>query len=89
MGKKIQYSEKAVRQLRKLFKADKSISIMIIAAIEGYAENPSKRHDIKILKGNFEPLKRFRVGNYRVIFDENLVVINVYEVKHRQEAYND
>lgn len=68
---------------------DSCISNMIIAAIEAYAENPYKRHDIKILKGSFEDLKRLRVGNYRVIFDENLVIINIYEIKHRQEAYND
>lgn len=39
--------------------------------------------------GKFEDLKRLRVGNYRVIFDENLVIINIYEIKHRQGAYND
>ena len=62
---------------------------MIVSGIEDYAENPAKRKDIKILKGQFEDLKRLRVGNYRVIFDEDLIVINVYQVKHRQEAYND
>ncbi len=89
MGKQIQYSEKAAKQLRKIFKSDRKISNMIISAIEDYAENPANRHDIKILKGNFEQLKRLRVGNYRIIFDENLFVISIYEIKHRQEAYND
>jgi len=89
VGKQIQYSERAAKQLRKIFKADRKISDMILSAIEDYAENPSKRHDIKILKGNFEKLKRLRVGNYRIIFDENLFVISIYEIKHRQEAYYD
>lgn len=89
MGKMIQYSERAAKQLRKIFKADKKSAGMILSAIEDYCENPLKRHDVKLLKGQFEDLKRLRVGNYRVIFDENHVIINIYEIKHRQEAYND
>jgi len=89
MGKQIQYSLKAAKQLRKIFKADRQSAEMIISAIEKYAESPLNRSDVKILKGQFEDLKRLRVGNYRVIFDENLIIINVYEIKHRQEAYHD
>ncbi len=89
MGKLIQYSEKAAKQLRKIFKSDKESARMIVKAVEAYAEHPDKRYDIKILKGKFEDLKRLRVGNYRIIFDENLVIINIYEIKHRQGAYND
>jgi len=89
MGKQIQYSLKAAKQLRKIFKADKKSAEMIISAIEKYAENPLNRNDVKILKGQFEDLKRLRAGNYRIIFDENLVIINIYEIKHRQEAYHD
>jgi len=89
MGKAIQYSEKAAKQLRKIFKSDKDSARMIIKAIEDYAEHSDKKHDIKILKGKFEDLKRLRVGKYRVIFDENFVIINIYEIKHRQGAYND
>ena len=89
MGKQVQYSEKAAKQLRKIFKADRKSAGRIIIAIEDYADNPAKHHDIKILRGSYEELKRLRVGNYRVILDENLIVINIYEIKHRQEAYND
>ena len=89
MGKQIQYSLKAAKQLRRIFVADKKSAEMIISAIEKYTENPSNRHDVKILKGKFEDLKRLRAGNYRIIFDENLVIINIYEIKHRQEAYHD
>lgn len=43
--------------------------------------------DIKLLKGEFGDFKRLRVGDYRIIFDEENKVINVYNIKHRKEAY--
>ena len=85
----IQYSEKAAKQLRKIFKSDRKNAKMILSVIEEYSQNPGNRYDVKILKGKFEDLKRLRAGNYRIIFDENHVVINIYEIKHRQEAYHD
>ena len=89
MSKEIRYSDKAAKQLRKIIKSDKKSAGMILKAIEKYAADPSLNHDVKVLKGRFEDLKRLRVGNYRIIFDEEMHVINIYEVKHLQEAYND
>ena len=62
---------------------------MIVDAIEKYAINPKGKNDIKILKGEFANFKRLRVGNYRIIFDEDDNILNIIEVKHRQEAYHD
>ena len=42
-----------------------------------------------ILKGKLGEFKLLRVASYRIIFDDNNRVMFVYEVKHRQEAYND
>ncbi|MCK4662148.1 MAG: hypothetical protein KAT68_04740 [Bacteroidales bacterium] len=28
-----------------------------------------------------------RVGNYRIIFDEDNNIMYIYKIKHRQEAY--
>ena len=83
----IQYSEKAVKQLRKICMSDKKSARLIINRIEAYANNPSRHFDIKLLKGKFEDLKRLRVGDYRIIFDEDNHVLFIYEIKHRQEAY--
>lgn len=85
----IKYSEKAVKQIKKIQKGDKRNADMILKAIEVYAENPSGRFDIKILKGKYGDFKRLRVGNYRVIFDDGENVILIYEIKHRQGAYYD
>lgn len=83
----ILYTEKAAKQLKKIAKGDKKSASMIIIEIENYASNPLGKFDVKLLKGNLETFKRLRVGNYRVIFDENQNIVNIYEIKHRQEAY--
>jgi addiction module RelE/StbE family toxin len=86
---KIRYSEKAEKQIKKIFKGDRTSAKMIIKAIEAYAENPSGNFDIKTLKGKFEDLKRLRIRNYRVIFDHYSDIMSIYEIKQRQEAYHD
>jgi mRNA interferase RelE/StbE len=83
----ILYTEKAAKQLRKIAKGDKRTASMIVTEIENYASNPSGNFDIKFLKGNLETFKRLRVGNYRIIFDDNQNIVNIYEIKHRQEVY--
>jgi len=83
------YSEKAAKNLKKIYKGDKKSAKMIIDAIEKYAENPEGNHDIKFLKGNFGQFKRLRTGSYRVIFDDENNILHIYEIKHRQGAYDD
>ncbi|MFV1951928.1 MAG: type II toxin-antitoxin system RelE/ParE family toxin [Nitrospinota bacterium] len=85
----IQYSEKAVKQLKKIHRGDKKSAAMILKTIETYAVNPAGKFDVKMLKGKYGDLKRLRAGNYRVIFDDEESVILIYEIKHGQEAYHD
>ncbi|NTU41624.1 MAG: type II toxin-antitoxin system RelE/ParE family toxin [Nitrospirales bacterium] len=85
----IRYSDKAVKQIARISKGDRKSAQMILQAIEAYAENPSGSFDIKALKGRYGDFKRLRVGNYRVIFDDEGLVMSIYEIKHRQEAYHD
>lgn len=85
----INYSQKAVKQLKQIAKGDKKIAARILDAIEAYATNPKRTFDVKILKGKYAVFKRLRVGDYRVIFDEDGNIMQIYEVKHRQEAYHD
>jgi len=84
----IKYSEKAVKQIKHIFKGDRKSAEKIMEAIEVYAKNPGIQHNVKVLKGKYGEFKRLRVGNYRIIFDDEGNVMLVYEVKHRQEAYN-
>jgi mRNA interferase RelE/StbE len=41
--------------------------------------------DVKAMKGS--PTLRFRVGAYRVIFTENLEILDVIDVGHRSRIY--
>ncbi|OGW16345.1 MAG: hypothetical protein A3K09_00930 [Nitrospinae bacterium RIFCSPLOWO2_12_FULL_47_7] len=81
----IKYSERAVKQIRKIYKGDRKSAEMMLGAMESYAGNPSPgKFDIKVLKGKYGNFKRLRSGDYRIIFDDDENVIFVYEVKHRQ-----
>jgi addiction module RelE/StbE family toxin len=84
---KIQYSDKAVKQLKKLCRGEKKSAKMIVDSIERYAEDPSGNFDVKVLKGAYGDFKRLRVGNYRVIFEVIRDVLYIYEINHRQGAY--
>ena len=87
----IRYSEKAEKQIKKIYRGDRKSAVMIIEAIENFAASrrESKDFDVKVLKGKYGDFKRLRVGNYRVIFEDDGSVMLIYEVKHRQEAYHD
>jgi mRNA-degrading endonuclease RelE of RelBE toxin-antitoxin system len=85
----ILYSVKAAKQLKNIAKGDKKSAQMIIQGIENYTRDPSKRYNVKLLKGRFGLFKRLRIGNYRVIFDDKNRIMHIYEIKQRQGAYND
>jgi mRNA interferase RelE/StbE len=87
----IRYSEKAEKQIKKIDKGDKKNAAMIISAIESFAAHKGKQKDlpVKTLKGKYGSFKRLRVGNYRIIFENDDIIMLIYEVKHRQEAYHD
>jgi addiction module RelE/StbE family toxin len=85
----ISYSEKAVKQIKRIHRGDRKSAEIIIKTIEAFSLEPSGNFDIKTLKGKYEDLKRLRIRSYRVIFEVIENVIFIYEIKHRQEAYHD
>ena len=85
----IKYSEKAEKQLKKIFKGNRQAALVIMNTIEAYGNNPSGNFSVKLLRGKYGIFKRLRVGNYRIIFDDAGNVMVIYEIKHRQEAYHD
>ena len=78
------YSEKAGKQLGKM---PSEIRERIIMALERLRIRPESC-DIKKLVGM--PGYRFRVGDYRVIFDreEERLLILIFEIGHRKNIYN-
>jgi mRNA interferase RelE/StbE len=79
---KILYKKSVERDLKKLGKQEAQ---RIIDQLE--AELTKKPDSYPVLKGEFAGLRKFRVGDYRIIYslmDENIVVLRV---GHRREVY--
>lgn len=82
------YTESAKKDLKKINKKDSSY---IVKAVEKYTnhENPLKKS--KKLVGIFEGLYRYRIGNYRAIFEYDkkgkLYIIMILKIKHRKDIY--
>jgi len=74
--------ESAKKDLKKI---DKTVALRILKNIKKLENYPDVAN-IKKLKNHYPP-QRFRVGDYRVLFeieDEKIIVVNI---KHRKEAY--
>ena len=82
---KIAYSKQAIRTLSKM---PANESARIRSKIRQYADNPaSQANNLKKLQGR--DAYRLRVGDWRVIFDENEVVIDVIKIGARGSVYED
>ena len=87
MTYKVEYTEQAIKELRKI---DKHTQFFILAWIEKNlvdCENP--RQHGKGLTANRSGEWRYRVGDYRIIaeIEDDRVVILVLTVGHRREVY--
>lgn len=84
MDRRIEYNAPAVRTLRRM---DRTTSRRIRGKIAQLAEDPqSLRNNVSPLKGS-EGLMRLRVGDWRVIYSETLVVLLVVRIAPRGSAY--
>ncbi len=73
----------ALKALQAVPKADR---LPLLAAIDRLCEVPSAG---SALKGEFEGLRRLRVGRYRIVYEwqkQELVVL-IVRVGHRKEVY--
>lgn len=88
MNVQIRYSERAKNQLLDL---ERKTAQKIVRKIRFYAESNEPLEHAKPLKGMLEGRYRYRIGNYRAIFEcddkEELVVITILIVKHRKDIY--
>lgn len=77
----IRYKTKAVRQIKKI--KDKAIKAEIVRKInqlESYPETP-----VKVSRYKTTNLLKFRVKSWRVFFTAELEIIEIQEVKKRNE----
>lgn len=71
-----------MKQLRKL--KDQAVKKEITSSVRELENFPLCRNVKKLV--NYDNLYRLRVGRYRVIFSESLEIINIEEVKKRDES---
>ena len=83
----VEYTKKALKQLKKLDRFDVKLIVSWIGKnIEG-CKDP--RAHGKGLTGNHSGEWRYRVGNYRVLcmIKDDKIVVEVFSVGHRSEVY--
>lgn len=82
MNFRLVYTKRALKDIRKL---DSRSKTRIKNALEIYSLNPYSHLErlTNYIIGNY----RFRIGNYRIIFDINEDEIVVLRVGHRKEIY--
>ena len=77
--KSIRYSQDALAALKR----HRNVASRIVEKIEFYAA--SGAGDVKKLVGS--PSKRLRIGDYRVIFEEDALEMRVSQIAPRSEIY--
>ena len=84
MGFNITFKKSVFKDLKRLSKSEAKI---ILDKIDTEISKKANIHPQ--LKGSFKSLRKFRVGNYRVIytiFDNNILILRIF---HRKDAYKD
>ncbi|BDI18821.1 translation repressor RelE [Nostoc cf. commune SO-36] len=86
MSYKVEILKGALKQLKKL---SPELQERIQVKIDDLAIEP-RPNGVKKLKGK-ENVYRIRLGEYRIIYDifDDILVVNVVEVGHRNKVYND
>ena len=82
MNYKIGFKKSVARDLKKI---DKKQANRILKKIED--ELPQKAETIQILTGKFSGLRKFRIGDFRVIFSIIGDTALILRITHRKEAY--
>ncbi len=82
MNYKIAFKKSVARDLKKI---DKEQAIKILNKIED--ELPGKAETFPVLTGKFSGLRKFRVGDFRVVFSIIGDTALILRIRHRKDAY--
>lgn len=82
MNYKIAFKKSVSRDLKKI---DKAQVERILKRIED--ELPQKAETLPLLTGKFSGLRKFRVGDFRVVFSIIGDTALILRISHRKEAY--
>ncbi len=82
MDYKITFKKSVTKDLKKITQTD---VIKILNKIE--TELASKADNLPELQGQFAGLKKYRVGNYRIVFTIIDKTILILRIQHRKDVY--
>ena len=82
MSYKIAFKKSVARDLKKI---DNDQADRILKRIE--EELPEKAVSFPVLTGKFSGLRKFRVGDYRVVYSIMGDTALILRIRHRREAY--
>ncbi len=82
MSYKIAFKKSVARDLKKI---DNDRVDRILKRIE--KELPEKAESFPVLTGKFSGLRKFRVGDYRVVYSIMWDTALILRIRHRREAY--
>jgi len=84
----LKYTEHALSDLKKI---DKKIALRIVVKIKENSELKNPLIRAKQLSGVFTNIYRYRIGDYRALFEINdkgsMNILIVLRVKYRKDAY--
>lgn len=84
----LMYTEVALRDLAAL---EKKTAKNIMKKLDFFVQTPNPLKFASPLKNYKEGEYRFRIGDYRAIFDTDnsgkIFILNILAIKHRKEAY--
>jgi mRNA interferase RelE/StbE len=90
----IQLYDFQIAQTKEFEKNIKKIDTKIYTKIKSIVypqlrKNPFYGTNIKTLKGEYEDIYRYRLGNYRLFYviDNKKIIVIVISISHRQNAY--
>ncbi len=82
MSSRIAFKKSAARDLKKLYEAKAARILKKIAE-----DLPDKANRFPVLSGKFAGLRKFRIGDYRVIFTIREEMVLVFRISHLRECY--
>ncbi len=82
MSYKIAFKQSVARDLKKI---DKEQATKILKKIDD--ELPEKAETLPVLTGKFSGLRKFRIGDFRVIFSIIGDTALILRIRHRKDAY--
>jgi len=80
----IKFKKSVSKDLKKIDKPEADRILKKLAA-----ELPGKADSLPELKGKYAGLRKYRIGNYRIVFSIVKSTILITRIRHRKEAYRN